>query len=131
MRFDLLGGNYFHALSRSDLLKGWTTITLQSFSVLFCFVFFSFSSLSPQCFLFALLFSQEQRGTSMKATNCPSITPFNKFNISDKRFSSPRVAQRTLRPHTRCQIPKPLSKLDTSLHTLSYKKKKKNPDSNM
>lgn len=42
MRFDLFGGNYFHALSRSDLLKGWTTITLQSFSLLFCYVLFCF-----------------------------------------------------------------------------------------
>lgn len=37
-----LGGNYFHALSRSDLFKGWTTITLQSLAFFF-FLSFYFS----------------------------------------------------------------------------------------
>lgn len=38
-----LGGNYFHALSHSDLCRGWTTITLRSLTfLLFPFFYFLF-----------------------------------------------------------------------------------------
>lgn len=120
MRFDLLGGNYFHALSRADLSQ-------KGGQQLLCKSFFFFA-----LFLFTFLTREERNRIWMQQNDfgfC-SLTNLERKKINfcffcflEKGFFS-ALLHSELCGYTHGPDSKPLSKtsrVDTSSHTLSYK----------
>lgn len=120
MRFDLLGGNYFHALSRADLSqKGGQQLLCKSF-FFFCSLSFYFShkrrkkqNMNATKWLWILFRKKEKKNQLLFFFFCFGERFFLSALLHSERYG-----------YTHGPDSKPLSKtsrVDTSSHTLSYK----------